>query len=69
MKYFFSYCYFFYCPAKTVISPFTFVGSAIEKNGYLPGDKFTAKYSANEPDLIVSVGRVYLPLDHQGFYH
>ena len=54
MKYFFLIVVF-YCPAKIVISPLTFVGSAIEKNGYLPGDKFTAKYSANEPDLIVSV--------------
>jgi hypothetical protein len=32
-----------------------FERSAIEKNGYFPGDKFTAKYSANEPDFIVSV--------------
>ena len=41
MNYFFSYCYF-YCLAKIFISPLTFVGSAIEKNEYLPCDKFTA---------------------------
>ena len=61
------YILFLYFPGKIVISPLTFVGSVIGKNRYLSGDKFTAKYSTNKPDLIVSIWKSLPAIGSSGF--
>ncbi|HEX2405724.1 MAG TPA: hypothetical protein VHJ38_00840 [Nitrososphaeraceae archaeon] len=60
---------FTYSHGKIVISPLIFEGSAIEKNGYFPGDKFTAKYSANEPDFNKSTITTLSSIKSKTHYH